>query len=244
MPEPGGPGAGHPAHRLVALVVSESEDRVFDEPFFAGIIRGIGSALPETRAAALPGDGPVAAGARAGRAPPDRAARRRRAAALAARRRPAAGAAGGDGRADRARRRARSAARPPVQLRRRGQRGPAPGRRSSTCSARAAAGSPPSPARRTWAWAWTGSPATATRCWPPACAEHRRRTATSARRAARRRCASCSPRPRPRRGVRRLRPDGAGRDAGAARGGPARSPTTSRWSASTTRLPARTPTRR
>lgn len=31
----------------VALVVSESEQRVFDEPFFAGIIRGIGSALSE-----------------------------------------------------------------------------------------------------------------------------------------------------------------------------------------------------
>ncbi|WP_433225124.1 LacI family DNA-binding transcriptional regulator [Microtetraspora malaysiensis] len=32
----------------IALVVSESEQRVFDEPFFAGIIRGIGSALSET----------------------------------------------------------------------------------------------------------------------------------------------------------------------------------------------------
>ncbi|GII63827.1 LacI family transcriptional regulator [Sphaerisporangium krabiense] len=32
----------------VALVVSESEQRVFDEPFFAGIIRGIGSSLAET----------------------------------------------------------------------------------------------------------------------------------------------------------------------------------------------------
>ncbi|MEU6740994.1 LacI family DNA-binding transcriptional regulator [Streptosporangium sandarakinum] len=32
----------------VALVVSESEFRVFDEPYFAGTIRGIGSALSET----------------------------------------------------------------------------------------------------------------------------------------------------------------------------------------------------
>ncbi|MFB4290539.1 LacI family DNA-binding transcriptional regulator [Nonomuraea sp. ATR24] len=32
----------------VALVVSESEFRVFDEPYFAGTIRGIGSALTET----------------------------------------------------------------------------------------------------------------------------------------------------------------------------------------------------
>src|SRR5262245_41117418 len=32
----------------VALVVSESEERVFGEPFFAGIIRGINSTLLET----------------------------------------------------------------------------------------------------------------------------------------------------------------------------------------------------
>src|SRR4030095_4352023 len=32
----------------VALVVSESEERVFGEPFFAGIIRGINSVLLET----------------------------------------------------------------------------------------------------------------------------------------------------------------------------------------------------
>ena len=32
----------------IALVVSESEDRVFGQPFFAGIIRGISSALAET----------------------------------------------------------------------------------------------------------------------------------------------------------------------------------------------------
>jgi DNA-binding LacI/PurR family transcriptional regulator len=31
----------------VALVIAESEERVFGEPFFAGIIRGIGSALTE-----------------------------------------------------------------------------------------------------------------------------------------------------------------------------------------------------
>src|SRR5882757_11552863 len=33
----------------VALVVSESEERVFGEPFFARIVRGISSALTETR---------------------------------------------------------------------------------------------------------------------------------------------------------------------------------------------------
>ncbi len=32
----------------VALVVSESEERLFGEPFFAGIIRGINSMLLET----------------------------------------------------------------------------------------------------------------------------------------------------------------------------------------------------
>ncbi|SDR14396.1 LacI family DNA-binding transcriptional regulator [Thermostaphylospora chromogena] len=32
----------------IALVVSETQERLFDEPFFAGIIRGIGSALTET----------------------------------------------------------------------------------------------------------------------------------------------------------------------------------------------------
>src|SRR6187549_3231841 len=33
----------------VALVVSESEERVFGEPFFAGIVRGISSGLLETQ---------------------------------------------------------------------------------------------------------------------------------------------------------------------------------------------------
>src|SRR5687767_6209002 len=33
----------------VALVVSESEERVFGEPFFAGIVRGISSVLAETQ---------------------------------------------------------------------------------------------------------------------------------------------------------------------------------------------------
>ena len=33
----------------VALVVSESEERVFGEPFFAGVVRGISSALAETQ---------------------------------------------------------------------------------------------------------------------------------------------------------------------------------------------------
>ncbi|GLW06640.1 LacI family transcriptional regulator [Microtetraspora sp. NBRC 13810] len=32
----------------IALVVSETQQRLFDEPFFAGIVRGIGSALSET----------------------------------------------------------------------------------------------------------------------------------------------------------------------------------------------------
>src|SRR5436190_18564217 len=33
----------------VALVVSESGDRVFGEPFFAGVVRGISSVLSETQ---------------------------------------------------------------------------------------------------------------------------------------------------------------------------------------------------
>ena len=33
----------------VALVIAESEERVFGEPFFAGVVRGIGSALAEAR---------------------------------------------------------------------------------------------------------------------------------------------------------------------------------------------------
>ena len=176
----------------VALVVSESEQRVFDEPFFAGTIRGIGSALAETGLQLILAMAQSPRGARAAGALPDQPARRRRAADVAARRRPAAGAAGGDGRADRARRQARRP-RPPTATST-WTTGPAPGRRSSTCWASAAGGSPPSPARRTWAWASTGWPATATRCCATGLprAGGLRRLHRGERR--RRRCASCWPR--------------------------------------------------
>ncbi len=36
----------------VALVIAESEERVFGEPFFAGVVRGIGTALGRRPAAA------------------------------------------------------------------------------------------------------------------------------------------------------------------------------------------------
>ena len=36
----------------VALVVSESEDRLFGEPFFAGVVRGISAAVTAARPAA------------------------------------------------------------------------------------------------------------------------------------------------------------------------------------------------
>ena len=55
----------------VALVVSESEDRLFGEPFFAGIVRGISAARHRLAAAAPAGDGPVHDRARAARALPD-----------------------------------------------------------------------------------------------------------------------------------------------------------------------------
>jgi DNA-binding LacI/PurR family transcriptional regulator len=46
----------------VALVVSESEERVFGEPFFAGIVRGISAELARTPAAVVAGDGAVPVG--------------------------------------------------------------------------------------------------------------------------------------------------------------------------------------
>ena len=43
----------------VALVIAESEERIFGEPFFAGVVRGISAALsdgqPAAGAAARPG---------------------------------------------------------------------------------------------------------------------------------------------------------------------------------------------
>ena len=116
----------------VALVVSESGERVFTEPFFAGDRAGHQLRAAGDADAALAGHGAVAGRAGAGRAPPDQPARRRRTAAVVARLRPAADAAGGARPARRARRSARPDAatrRPTGLVRRRGQRwrGPAGG---------------------------------------------------------------------------------------------------------------------
>ena len=71
----------------IALVISESEERIFGEPFFAGVVRGITTVVGEaSRQLVLS----LVADPRAGRAArllPHAAARRRRADALAARRR-------------------------------------------------------------------------------------------------------------------------------------------------------------
>ena len=233
----------------VALVVSESEERVFGEPFFAGIVRGISSALTGSAAAAVARDGPVAGRAGAGRAPPDQPARRRRAAGLAARRRPAAGPAGASAGC-----RPCSAAGPVLRPTR--SRPPTstpttpagPGRRSPTCRRRAGAGSPPSPARRTWASGWTATPATgrAARGRAGRGPERWSRYGDFSRGQRRRRDATAllDRRPGPGRGLRRLRPDGGRRDAGAARARAAGCRRTWRWSASRTRRRPRRPTRR
>ena len=55
----------------VALVVSESEERVFGEPFFAGIVRGISSMLLETPLQLWLAMAQSPGRAGAGRAPPD-----------------------------------------------------------------------------------------------------------------------------------------------------------------------------
>ena len=92
----------------------------------------------------------------------------------------------------------------------------APGRRSSTCSTSAAGGSPPSPGRRTWSPGidrLSRLPRRAARRRPPPSSS---RSATSPASPARRRCAQLlRRRPDARRGLRRLRPDGARRAAGA-----------------------------
>ena len=74
----------------VALVIAESEERVFGEPFFAGVVRGISAALAtaDLQLVLLLAQSAHRTGEpRAYLIPP---ARRRRAAAVAARRRPAA----------------------------------------------------------------------------------------------------------------------------------------------------------
>ena len=97
----------------------------------------------------------------------------------------------------------------------------APGRRWSTCSAAGAAGWPPSPARRTWAWASPGWPATGEALQatglPASTSLVGYGDFSEASGAAAMRTLLDAP-PRPRRGLRRLRPDGGRRDARAARG--------------------------
>ena len=178
---------------------------------------------------------------------PDRAARRRRAAAVAARRRPAA------------RRCSRSAACPRCW---------AAGRPASSppcfvdvdneAGARAAV-RPPARARAAGTVATVAGPqdmgAGVDRLagYREALAGRRRRRGRGAGRLRRlqrgerrrRRCAALlERRPRPRRRVRRLRPDGAWARCARCASAGARSPATSRWSASTTRRSARHPRRR
>ena len=71
----------------VALVVSEPGDRVFGEPYFGAIVRGIGERLGALPVPAAADDGRHRPRPGQPRDLPHRAARRRRAAALAARRR-------------------------------------------------------------------------------------------------------------------------------------------------------------
>ena len=141
----------------VALVVSESEERVFGEPFFAGIVRGISSALLETplqlwlamaqsqaerervehHLTTQHVDGVLLLSLHDADPLPTLLA-----AARPAGRRSAAGRRGCC-RPAATRWPATSTPTTPA----------ARGRRWRTCSARAARGSPRSPARRTWAWA-------------------------------------------------------------------------------------------
>ena len=145
----------------VALVVSESQERVFGEPFFAGVLRGINSALLETPLQLWLAMAATARAARARRAPPDRPARRRRPAALAARRRPAARAAARARHAVRLRRPVRPRAADELTS---VDVDNAAGARKAVeyLLGNGAGGSPRSPGRRTWRSAGPGWPATAT----------------------------------------------------------------------------------
>ena len=134
----------------IALVVSESEDRVFAELFFAGVVRGVSAEIAATDFQlwlAMINAPPTASGWAASYRP----ARRRRPAAVAARRRLAAPDARGRGRR-RCSEAGRPASRPPATSTSTTTRAPA--LPSTTWCPGAGAGSPRSPARRT--------------CWPAA----------------------------------------------------------------------------
>ena len=140
----------------VLLVVSESEDRVFGEPFFGSLVRGLSQELSTTSlqlnlmmASTARQHGRVEQQVRNGHVDgvilislhgddplPQQHRRGRR--------------AGGAERAGRC----RTSARRPTSTR---TTSPAPARRPSTCTARAADASRRSPARRTWRPASTGS---------------------------------------------------------------------------------------
>ena len=120
----------------VALVIAESEERVFGEPFFAGDHPRHRLGARRGRPPADPAARPGLAAARRARRLPHPPARRRRAAALAARRRRAPGA---DPRPRRTRRGRRPPRRRRQRLRRRRQRRRVPGSPSSTWPAWAAA---------------------------------------------------------------------------------------------------------
>ena len=148
----------------VALVIAESEERVFGEPFFAGIIRGIGSALGRGRPAAGAAARPGLAAPRRPRRVPHPPARRRRAPALAARRRRAAGA---DPRPRRSR--SSSAVAPTTASAAASSTSTtcrAPSSPSPTSSTAAGAGSPPSPGPPTW-WPAARASRGTSPGWPP-----------------------------------------------------------------------------
>ena len=69
----------------VALVIAESEERVFGEPFFAGVVRGVGTALSDARLQLVLLLAARGAAQRTPRRLPHPAARRRRTAAVPAR---------------------------------------------------------------------------------------------------------------------------------------------------------------
>ena len=220
----------------VALVVAESEERVFGEPFFAGVIRGIGAALSEADLQLVL----MLAQRRSGAAP-------RRAtspaststACCCSRCTTTTRCRSGSG--PRAAGRAR---RPATESRR--------SRRTSTSTTCAG------PGWRSTTWSHRGrrhiatiagpgrhggraGPATRATAGLAAAGRDARRAAGRARRLQPGRAARPAMRDllvrgaRPGRRLLRQRPDGGRRAAGAARGRPAGARTTSRWSASTTR---------
>ena len=228
----------------VALVVSESEDRVFGEPYFAGDHPGDRRRRSPARGLQLLlAMAPVADGARSARALPDRAARRRRAAGLAARRRPAAAHGWRRGACRPCSAAARSAS-PGCSCVDADNRGGARQAVEHLLGLGPAADRRRSPARRTCASGVDrlAGYRDALRRGRPAASWSR--PATSARRAARAAMRELLARtPGPRRGLRRLGPDGDRRDAGARGGRAAGARGRRASSASTTRRRPRTPIR-